>query len=85
MMKTNTVKSMITITIMMTTTIMMMMATLTKYGYSSRKTSPTPHGHGLWRFLITVMSEIMKIAMTESMIMMIEHVCFDNHCVGIRC
>ena len=44
MMKTNTVKIMITIKIMMTTTIMMMMATLTKYGYSSRKTSP----HSPW-------------------------------------
>ena len=42
------------------------------------KHPPTPHGHGLRRFLMTVMSEIMKMAMTESMIMMIEHVCFDT-------
>ena len=39
------------------------------------KHPPTPHGHGLRRFLMTVMSEIMKITMTESMIMMIELIC----------
>ena len=33
------------------------------------KHPPTPHEHGLWRFLMTVMSEIMKMAMMESMVM----------------
>ena len=49
------------------------------------KHPPTPHGHGLQRFLMTVMSEIMKMSMMESTIMMmIELVCFDNHLADVN-
>ena len=48
------------------------------------KHPPTPHGHGLRRFLMTVMSEIMKMVMMETTIMMmIALICFGNHCADV--